>query len=524
MKLRTSIILISVIVFLITGMNQNLASQVPAQDSLALVALYDNTDGANWTTNTGWLTTEPISTWFGIVVSDGRVTGVSLGSNNLSGTMPPEIGDLTGLTSLILNFNQINGSIPPEIGNLTNLRDLQLTSNQFTGLIPDEIYLLTNLLFLRLESNELEGSISSDIGNLVHLVSLFLSDNLLTDSIPAEIGNLENLVTLHLRFNQLSGSIPIEVYNLTTLVTINLSINQLEGTIPTQIGNLVNLTEYSVPGNNMHGNIPVEIGNLVKLKHLWLYGNDFEGAVPSGIGNMPALLFLRLENNQLTHLPDISADTSLTNTQIQNNRFTFEDIEPNVGIEGIIYSPQDSVGDEQDVVISQDSSLVLSVAVDGTANQYQWTKDGVVIQDATDSSYTIIAATATDEGSYVCKITNTIAIELTLYSRAINVEVAGVVGIEDQLPHVPETFSLNQNYPNPFNPSTIISYQLPQQSNIELVIYNMAGQIVTSLVSEQQSAGSYQYEWNAGGLASGVYFYRITAGEFVKVKKLLLLK
>lgn len=499
MKQRITIILITAIIFQFNEMVQKLWAQVPAQDSLALVALYDSTDGVNWTDNTRWLTGS-VSTWFGVTVSAGRVTDVSLSSNNL------------------------NGHIPPEIGNLTNLNSLVLSGNQLTGGIPDEVYNLANIFSLRLDSNQLEGSISPNIGNLVNLTTLFLSDNLLTDSIPAEIGNLENLKTLHLRFNQLNGPIPIEMYNLTTLTVINLSINQLQGTIPPQIGNLVNLKEYSVPGNNMHGNIPDELGNLVNLRALWLAGNDFEGVLPSGIGNMPLLSYLRLENNQFIHLPDISADTSLTNTQIQNNRFTFEDIEPNVGSGGFIYSPQDSVGEEQDVIITQDSSLVLSVFVGGTANQFQWMKDGVDIQDAIDSSYTIITPTASDEGSYVCEITNTIATELTLYSRAINVTVSVAVSIEEQFRNVPEIFSLNQNYPNPFNPNTTISYQLPQQSKVELAIYNMAGQKVTSLVSEQQSAGSYQYKWDAGHLVSGVYFYRITAGDFVKVKKLLLLK
>jgi len=444
MKHRITFILIPVIIFQFTGLSKNLLSQVSGKDSLALVALYDSTDGANWVESTNWLTGS-VSTWFGITVVEGRVTNISLASNNL------------------------NGIIPPEIINLTNLNNLYLSGNQLTGGIPDEIYNLTNLISLRLDSNQLEGSISSKIENLVKLSSLYLSDNLLTESIPAEIENLENLITLHLRFNQLSGPIPIGMYNLINLKTINLSINQLEGTIPTQIGNLVNLTEFSVPGNNMHGTIPDEIENLVKLKHLWLSGNEFEGNVPSGIGEMSDLLYLRLENNQLTDLPDISADSSLTNIQIQNNRFTFEDIEPNVGIEGIIYSPQDSVGDKQDVIISQDSSLVLSVSVDGTANLYQWMKDGQVIQDATDSSYTIIAATVADQGSYVCNITNTIATELTLYSRSINVTVSGAVGIENQSTFVPKTFSLNQNYPNPFNPKNPRqSVQLPIREETHL--------------------------------------------------------
>jgi len=89
----------------------------------------------------------------------------------------------------------------------------------------------------------------------------------------------------------------------------------------------------------------------------------------------------------------------------------------------------------------------------------------------------------------------------------------------------PDDFKLNQNYPNPFNPSTIISWQLPVNSDIELSIYNIIGERVATLVSEKQSAGHHLIEWNASGLASGVYFYRLeTSKNFVKTKKLVLIK
>jgi hypothetical protein len=96
------------------------------QDSLALVAFYNSTNGDTWTNNTNWLTNEPISTWYGITVSDGRVTEINLGNypgNNLSGTIPQDIGDLTNLIKLNLSYNQLSGTIPLEIGNLTNLKE-----------------------------------------------------------------------------------------------------------------------------------------------------------------------------------------------------------------------------------------------------------------------------------------------------------------------------------------------------------------------------------------------------------------
>jgi hypothetical protein len=86
-------------------------------------------------------------------------------------------------------------------------------------------------------------------------------------------------------------------------------------------------------------------------------------------------------------------------------------------------------------------------------------------------------------------------------------------------------FTLFQNYPNPFNPTTTISYQLPVVSFVELIIYNIKGQKVASVVSEQQAAGSYHYEWNVEDeLASGVYIYRLSTEKFTAFHKLLLLK
>ena len=89
---------------------------------------------------------------------------------------------------------------------------------------------------------------------------------------------------------------------------------------------------------------------------------------------------------------------------------------------------------------------------------------------------------------------------------------------------IPNVYRLDQNFPNPFNPVTKISYQLPKTSDVELVIYNILGQKITTLVSEKQTAGIYNYEWNAGSIASGIYICRLQAGDYVKLKKMVLLK
>jgi hypothetical protein len=86
------------------------------------------------------------------------------------------------------------------------------------------------------------------------------------------------------------------------------------------------------------------------------------------------------------------------------------------------------------------------------------------------------------------------------------------------------SYTLRQNYPNPFNPSTTISFAIPANSFVSLKVYDILGREVTTLVSEQLSAGNHSRQWNAMDMPSGVYFYRLQAGSFTETKKLILLK
>ena len=85
-------------------------------------------------------------------------------------------------------------------------------------------------------------------------------------------------------------------------------------------------------------------------------------------------------------------------------------------------------------------------------------------------------------------------------------------------------FELSQNYPNPFNPQTTIKYQIPTANSVELVVLNVLGQKIQTLVRERQMTGNYEVKLNATDLASGVYFYRLKAGGFTQIKKMLLVR
>ena len=97
-------------------------------------------------------------------------------------------------------------------------------------------------------------------------------------------------------------------------------------------------------------------------------------------------------------------------------------------------------------------------------------------------------------------------------------------GDDHSINQTPVDFQLFQNYPNPFNTSTTIKYEIPQASHVKIVLYDILGREVTTLVNEGKNAGYYTIKFNASSLASGVYFYRIEAGNFVQVKKMMLLK
>jgi photosystem II stability/assembly factor-like uncharacterized protein len=99
-----------------------------------------------------------------------------------------------------------------------------------------------------------------------------------------------------------------------------------------------------------------------------------------------------------------------------------------------------------------------------------------------------------------------------------------VTYVENTVSFVPTTYFLYQNYPNPFNPSTSIQFSLPRSEFVTLTIYNTLGQQVASLLSENMSAGIHRVEWNAHGLPSGAYYYRLHAGAFTQTKKLILLR
>ena len=200
-----------------------------------LIALYDATNGDNWTNNTNWCTDAPLSEWYGVSMeySNGKekVMFLQLYNNNLSGTIPEEIGMLD-LFVLDLSWSQLTGEIPVSICNMPQLRNLNLAGNKLTGNIPSEIGNLSNLESCYLCNNQLTGGIPETFGNLSNLKYCYLYANQLTGSIPETFGNLSNLEFCYLYDNQLTGTVPETLANLAKLSVMNFSSNMLGGDLP----------------------------------------------------------------------------------------------------------------------------------------------------------------------------------------------------------------------------------------------------------------------------------------------------
>ena len=270
-------------------------------DRAALVAFYNATGGADWTNNDNWLTEAPLEEWHGVTVYNGRVIVLYLVRNNLAGSIPPELGQLSSLVSLTLDFNRrVGGSIPPELADLSRLRQLALQGLGLAGRIPPELGRLSSLRFLFLAGNDLSGPIPPELGNLSRLEVLSIYANSLSGPIPGELGTLSSLTHIGLQVNGLSGPIPPELGNLSRLERLTLSVNDLSGPIPPALGGLGALQSLTVSNNDLTGALPAELGELRSLVRLAVSGNaGLSGPLPLSFTKLGSLMYLRADGTGL---------------------------------------------------------------------------------------------------------------------------------------------------------------------------------------------------------------------------------
>lgn len=426
-------------------------------DSLALVDLYNATDGPNWTTT--WDLEQPIIFWYGVSSNiDGCVLALDLSNNNLSGQLPEDL-NLPRLERLEVNHNNLNGPLP-DFYNLPNLLEFRCIYNGFSGPIPD-FQALPNLEILNVGNNNLSGPIP-DFSGLPLLERLLCNDNQLTGAIP-DFSNLPNLLQFSCGDNQLTGNLTdfsnlpaLEQYscsdnlltgsipdflNLPQLELLYCNNNQLSGPIPDFL-NIPLLEDFSCNRNQLSGPIP-DFSNLPQLIDFSCYDNQLSGAIPD-FSNLPQLELLICFNNQLTGtIPDLSDNLfSLKRLLGDGNALTFEHILPflaanemhiaqnaQTNADRLRYAPQDSIFTDTLITRMVGDNLIVDLAIDDTVttNLYNWYKDGAF--HATiggDNELVFNNIQLSDAGVYNVQIQNPNAPDLTLFSYDITLIVEGL--------------------------------------------------------------------------------------------------
>jgi Leucine-rich repeat (LRR) protein len=177
-------------------------NEVSQREVIALLELKAKTKGHSWTNQ--WDQSQPISTWHGVTIKDGKVVGLDLSNNNLQGKIPMTIGNLRHLETLDLSGNKIEGKVPGLFRKFENLKVVNLANNSLAGDIPSSINKLQNLEELNLNNNSLEGQLPQGISELSKLSTLGLANNNLNGSMPTGMEKMKKLKKLYLSNNDFS--------------------------------------------------------------------------------------------------------------------------------------------------------------------------------------------------------------------------------------------------------------------------------------------------------------------------------
>lgn len=390
----------------------------------ALKDVFNSTGGLTWINKTGWPTTWPASAastqmdaYYGVVVTNNDITAIQLPGNNLNGTIPATINNLSSLTELTINGNTLNGALP-NLNQAAPIAKIQLHNNQFNGSIPTQYATYSTLNILNLESNQLSGSIP-DFSALSNLSYLSLANN-----------------------NFAVGGVPTGLQNKTALTTLNLSGTNRTGSLPSTWNGLTGLTHLLLANNMLTGSVPSIFADLTNLQYLDLSNNQFSGSIPASILSTSNLKELRVNSNYLVSipgqyaLPDLKLHPNKANLDvfIANNRLDFGDLESYFtsphGIKTLNYTPQRKNNVLQKYSVPSSGQLKLSSIGFGTIGVVTWQKKNNnawidVTSNTLDASHKtyVVASTAGLQGRYRYSITSPMVPNLILQSEGIDVSV-----------------------------------------------------------------------------------------------------
>ncbi len=358
------------------------------QDLSKLRIFFEQLNGENWTNK--WNFNDPnLANWYGLRINqNNKVVEISLADNNLSGEIPAEA--FTGTNNIFAEMTHLNLSnnniskIPDELALLSKLNYLDLSKNQFKGAVPQIIFKFSNLQTLFLDHNQFD-QMPPEIGNLSKIRMLFLGNNLFK-TLPNDMAKLAGIEVLYLN-NNLLQNLDWNIGMHQKMRLLSLSNNQFKQ-LPLQINSLKNLEEFAIASN-------------------------FLSEIPNGFGDLPKLVFLNISDNYLDFGDLEKILKANAGGRIEN-------------LARFYYTPQARFGTVQNLTLPQGNTLNLNAETEGTANIYQWFRNGVEIKNNVSPLRNGLKINNIDKnegGVYTVAVSNPIAPELTLYGREYNVTV-----------------------------------------------------------------------------------------------------
>ena len=438
----------------------------------ALSALYVATDGSNWFDNHNWNidvvpSRNALSSWFGIQTFDDYVLGLELERNNLQGSLPPQLADISTMRRLNLSWNSLGGTIPAAIAKLAQMRSLNLAINDLAG------------------------------------------------PIPPELGSLENLMELHLHYNELSGTIPAELGKLSALRVLDLNTNRLSGTIPQEFGSLSSIEVLVISDNDLIGGVPQEIGNLAELRILQLDRNRLKGKLPRSLMKLEKLETFFFFHQELCAPQDAEFQRWLDAVPMRRGG-------PNC--EGLHFSA--AVADQSFTVGIAINDLTLPEAADGML-PYSYALTPPPPPGLTfDSTARMLSGTPTLEMAkavYTYTVNDAASASDSLFFTVEVVPSPLSLQPEDPLLE----FALHGNYPNPFSEYTTILVDLPEFAEVTVTILDMLGRTIKRTSPIRAHDGEHHtIVVDVAGQPSGAYPYRVTAkiGDLVLARSGIMIR
>lgn len=262
-------------------------------DSLALVAIYNASKGAEWTKGK-WDLTKPMNEWTGVTLTQGRVSALKLTTTVAvpdNWTLPDQTEDLTALTDLRINKQKLSGEFPAVLCRMTWLKILYLQGNNLTGALPAAVGQMAELTDLYVDQNaSMTGSIPKEIGQLKKLMRLNISQSGIGGEIPVELGQCDELLQFMAFKTNLSGNLP-DIWDMPKLQTVMLHTNPgLTGPLPASLGKVKKIStagpSIQIHSCNITGNIPESFADLdggEKKVQVHIYGNQMTGVVPASV-------------------------------------------------------------------------------------------------------------------------------------------------------------------------------------------------------------------------------------------------